>query len=440
MSQPHFAGAEFSVIGLGRDGLCLACIIAEAGLKVYASDPDRELVYLSARASPPYHEPKLNELIKKCMNNGRLAISGNPREAVSKSSAIFITTPPTTDEAGKLDFTPLQDSCREVGMALNRGAVVIVKSLVSVGLTGSLLREVLEEASGFKAGKDFHLAYSPPRTRPGRVLKDLRDKPWILGAVNERSLAEASRVVGLVAPKVFGLPSLRAAEAVQLLEYLRMEVDLALANQLARLCERLDVDYGEVRNVLEKELGNTGLPKPESQTLHQLLTETIGESPSGLRLLKSARLVNEEMVKLAVKLTKEALRGCGKRLRRSKIAILGVSETPDSESARKSPVLKLLPALSRARAQIAVYDPKHNYRALQSIGYPAERSLSDAVKNSDCIIIAVPHKEFRQLTPKKLKTLTNMPAAVVDMPRILDGTAIEAKGLVYAGPGWRKKP
>lgn len=187
-----------SVIGCGRMGLATACLFAEAGFKVIIVDVNQCVINLLKRGKAPSTEPSLDTLIKKHVKDSRLEAVNEAREAASASDVIVFIVPTPVDQKKKLNYSRVEKVCKEVGMGLRSGALIIFESATGPGVTESLVKEALEDASGLKAGIDFGLAYSPIRTFSRRVLRDIATYPRVVGAINKQSLMAACLVLSTI--------------------------------------------------------------------------------------------------------------------------------------------------------------------------------------------------------------------------------------------------
>ncbi|NIV43481.1 hypothetical protein GWN49_01085, partial [Candidatus Bathyarchaeota archaeon] len=161
------------VIGCGRIGLPTACLFAEAGFKVIGVDVNARTVDLLNKSRAPFSETGLRDLIEKHVKNGSFRATTNIRETASVSDIILFVVPTPIDKKKKPEYSTIERPCKEVGLGLRAGSIVVVASTTGPGTTETLVKETLENASGLKAGVDFGLAHSPTRAAPGRVLKDL---------------------------------------------------------------------------------------------------------------------------------------------------------------------------------------------------------------------------------------------------------------------------
>jgi len=429
-----------SVIGCGRMGLPTACLFAEAGFKVLCADANPQVVNSINEGKAPFSEPGMDALIKKHVKGGRLRGIDDNREAASLSDIILLVLPTLVDEKRKPNYGPFEKVCREVGMGLRSGSLIVVESTTGPGITENLVKESLENASGLRAGVDFGLSHSPIRATSGHALRDITTYPKVVGAINERSLDVACLVLGTVTKGgMVRVRNIKTAEAVKLFENIQRDVDLALANELALLCEKMGIDFMEAAKAANTQpyshLLSPGLVSGHIPKDPYLLVDEAENVNARLRMTILARKINDEMLRHTLRLTEDALRRCGKTLRRAKIPVFGVSYRPNVKNPVGTSTRELVNMLSSRGAKVLVYDPFFSYNELVDMGYPTERTLAKIVEGADCLIIAVGHDKFRRLNLKRIKFSFRSPAAVVDMGRVIDPAKAEEEGFIYRGVG-----
>ncbi len=435
-----------SVVGCGRMGLPTACLFAEAGFKVIGVDINQRVVNTIKKGRAPFVEPGLNTLIKKNVKEGRLETSTKVKEAASVSDVVIFVVDTPIDRKKKPDYSNIEKACKGAGMGMRPGSFIIFESTVGPGITDTLVKETLENASGLKAGTDFGLAYSPINATSGRVLKDIVNYPRVVGAVNEQSLKVACLVLGTVTKgEMIKVRDMRTAEAVKLFENVHRDVNLALANEFARFCEKAGIDFIEAQKAANAyppcHLLFPGIVSGHIPKDPYLLIEEAENASAKLRITTLARKINEEMVGHTLSLIRDALRKCGKTLRRARVSVFGVSYRPNVKEARGSRTRKLVAMLRKKGVKVLVYDPYFSEKELRKLGYPTERTLTNTVKGADCLVIAVGHDKFKRLNLKRIKLLVKKPAAIVDMGHVINPAKAEDLGFVYRGAGrgvWKK--
>ena len=431
------------VVGLGRMGLPLACVLAEAGFEVVGIDADESVVELVNSGRGFDDEPGLSSEVEKWVKTGKLRASTSFSKA-EEGDVMFIVVPTKAFNA-KPDYSALYSASISVGRHMKKGALVILCSTVGPLVTEGLVREALEGASGLRAEVDFGLAYSPIRASAGRVIRDLKSYPRVVAGLSAKSLELASAIIGMTTSGgVIKVSSPRVAEVIKLAENVYRDVNIALANELALICEKLGIDYDEVARAANTQpfchlhvpgLGVGGHCIPHNPYFLIDYALSVDLRPS---LIITARLVNDSMPKHTLKLIVEGLEECGKRVRGSVVAVLGAAFKADLADPRYSPVESLCDGLEALGAEVRVYDPLVPIYFLRDLGYDAKESLEEAVENADCIVIATPHTLFKEGLPKLLRVIHNCmrgPALIVDCWRILDPKEATSIGFKYKAVG-----
>ena len=232
---------KVGVIGLGYVGLPLALAFAEEGHDVIGLDADSRKID-SLRASESYIEDVPSESLEAVAE--RLAATTH-YEDLSACDAVIICVPTPLTQSREPDLTHLVDSANSLAKVLKRGQLVSLESTTYPGTTRERLRPILEE-SGLAAGRDFHLAFSPERIDPGRTDYTVRTTPKVVGGLTEDCTERAAALYGEICDEVVKVSGPEPAELTKLLENIFRSVNIALVNELAMLCERLEIDIWEV--------------------------------------------------------------------------------------------------------------------------------------------------------------------------------------------------
>ena len=435
-----------SVVGCGRVGLPTACLFAEAGFMVIGVDSNRRIIELLKKGKSPFTEPQLREFIEKQVKSSTFTVTTNARKAASASDIVIINVPTPVDKKKKPDYSHVEKTCREVGMGLRSGSSVIFQSTMGPGMTETLAKETLENASGLKAGIDFDLAYCSVCAIQRRTLKDITTSARVVGAINQQSLEVASLLLDTVAGgKIVKVSDMKTAETVELFEKAYQDVNIALANEFAHFCEKAGIDFVEACNAVNSP-PHQCLQVPRIADVHArqdsfLLLEEAEAVNAKLRMLTLARRINDETLNHTIRLVRDALRICQKTLRRAKISVFGISSRPNMKEPGGSSIKKLVNTLKKRGVSVQVYDPFFSQKELSRMGYPAKATLTKTVEGVDCIIIAVGHDRFRRLNLRRIKVFVKKPAALVDMGHVIDPVKAEKEGFVYRGFGrgvWTK--
>jgi UDP-N-acetyl-D-mannosaminuronic acid dehydrogenase len=413
-----------SVIGCGQKGILYANGFAEAGYNVVCTDADPTVIKKVAKGKAPRSQSLVEAKLKSNLNSGKISVSDERKKAVSQSDIIIIAIGAKVDEQKKTDYSQVVSACKQVGSALQKGALVIYAGVAGIGFTEGTVKETLENTSGLKAGQDFGLAYNPiVKTEASIATLELQ-----VAATDQRSLTAASTVLKTLTKKVKEIDDVKLAETATLFSVAKQDANRALANELSVFCENANTDYFKVLKLLdindpsfwptivEEEHGNEAY----------LLLDNAENLNAKLRLPSLARQINEDMVKHAVNLTQDALRSGGKPLRRAKIAVLGNA----SPTTATGVFVKMI---EQKGAKPSLYDPiskmgPQDWRVVKT-------SLNEAVEGTDCIVILTGQEQFKNLNLKKLKALMKTPSVIVDLIGIFEPKKVEAEGFIYCGLG-----
>ncbi len=431
---------KVSIIGCGRNGVLHACLFAEAGFKVTCVDTNRAIVNRLAKGKIPFLKRGIERFFKENLKNGRLEATNDFKAAAAKSDVILITTEAKIDKKKKVSYLDLEKACKQVGSSLRRGSLTIVTSTVGLGTTEGLIRETLENSSGFKVGVDLGLAYSPVPALQEQTLEKLANYKRIIAATDKNSLNAASTVLRIIAKNgVTETKDVKTAEAEMLFETVQHYANIALANEFAIFCEKAGIDYSEVQKLAETD-ACSALVSPTLTCSNlckepSLLLEEAENLNVKLRIPAAARETNEETSKHAVSLIRQALRSCGKTLRRARISVLGISQTRNIRDIPKSSAKRLAKILEAKGAKVSFYDPYLSSKELGDYDYQFSRNLTEAMERVDCIVIFTGHNRFKRLNLKKLKIMARMPAAIVDLERVINSEKAEMEGFIYRGLG-----
>lgn len=436
----------FSVFGLGRVGLPLAVAWLRAGQAVIGADTDRGVVDEINRGISPFRdEAEIPESVEKFVQSDMFSATTDIAEASEKSDVKLIAVPTTPRRGKRYSSGALEKTLRAIGRNLKKGDAVSIECSVPPTTTEDWAKPILEEESGLEADGEFALAFSPQRIYEGRALEDLEERyPKIVGGVGPRSTEFFTVIYGRVARRgVIRMSSSTAAEASKLFEGVYRDVNIALANELAKLCNALDLSYHEIReasnsqpfcHLHEPGVGVGGACIP---CYPVFLQEKAGQLGLSLPLTEVARTVNDGMPEYSASMAIEALVGIGKELKGVKTTILGLAFRGGVSDARNSPSYELIDILSEHGAEIVVHDPLITEdQVLESKRVTLVSSLEGALSSASLIIIATNHGEYSELDLDWMAGLVSMPAVIIDGRNMIETTEVPI-GLFLSGIGKR---
>lgn len=452
-----------SVIGLGRVGLPTALLFAEAGAKVAGVDVNKQKVTNLNKGKAYINEPGIEALLQNVLKNGTFTATKDTAKAVSQSDAVMICVPTPLNKAKKPDYSSLKNACETVAKNLKTSTLIMIESTVSPGTTQNLVKPLFEQFSKLQATKDFGLAFCPERGAPGGILQDLRNNTRVVGGIDDKS---AECAIALL--KTFTRAEVRkvrnstTAEATKLFENIYRDVNIALSNELAVMCEKLGVDMLEIIDAANaKTIGfvDKSTQKYRSFTvpcnLHTpgagvggdcipvnpyYLLEKADHLRVDLPMVKTARKTNDAMPHHVVQLITDALRDLGKDTGESRIAILGYTYKGDVDDLRNTPAKPIINKLKRLGASLIGFDPMIGTKKVKEFQILQSAKLDECLKNADCAVIITDHSEFKKIELNKMRQLMNTKAAIVDARGIFDPEKLARMGFVYRGVGRSAKP
>jgi len=431
---------KIAIVSCGRVGLATACLLSEANFKVTCFNPDPYFSNQINEGISIFDEHELDKMLKRNLMKGRLRATTDPKDAVSTSDIIFLTAEIPVDGKKRPLYSNLEAICRDIGLNLQPGSLIIVQSTVGPSVTESLIVETLEKSSGLEASIDFGLAYSPVKAPFGAAIESLKEQARIIAAIDEQSLKAAKALLKTITNgELVEVSNIRTAEAAALFEDIYRDVSIALSNELASFCEKTGIDYIEAQKAANKlphcHLSNPGLEGGRFAETPYLLIAEAENLGIKLKITTLAKKTNNEASKQAYNLIKDAIHSCEKTVKRSKIAVLGVSCRPNVKEARGSQVLELVRLLRKRGGRISVFDPHFTHKELSQLGYPAEKTLGKTLERADCLLIAVGHEKFKDLSLGRIKAMMRKPPVIVDLAHIIDPAEAEREGFIYRGLG-----
>lgn len=242
---------RLTIIGLGYVGLPLALTYALAGFEVSGVDisPDRiaSIKTASLGMREDFDGVPVNEVLKTCLANATLRVTSSFEELPTDVATYIITVGIPIDDTWALDMSMLASACEQLGKRLKKNDLVICRSTVPVGTTRGLIKSTLERVSGLSAGSDFDLAYSSERIAEGHAYDEFRNMPLVVGGITTGSLDRAAEVLGAVNfQPVFKASSIELVETAKMFENAQRDVNIAIADQLARFANRFDIPTWEL--------------------------------------------------------------------------------------------------------------------------------------------------------------------------------------------------
>ncbi|HEY8979595.1 MAG TPA: nucleotide sugar dehydrogenase [Streptomyces sp.] len=370
--------ADLAVIGLGPLGLPLAQAAVAAGIPT-----------IGYRTGP---EPgSLTPAELRRMLAGGFRVVTDPAELGRVRTAV-ICAPTPRDADGGLDLGAVESAARTLAGHLRPHTTVILESPVHPGTTEDFLRPLLEETSGLRAGRDFHLAHSPSRVDPGNRAFTPANTPKVIGGLTPACTESAAAFYGRLTDKVVRARGLREAETVQLLETNFRHVNIALVNEMAILCHRLGVDLWDVIRCAEtKPFGFQAFRPGPGVGGHSVPLD----HPGGpLRMVELAQQVNTRMPRYVVQRAAALLNEHGKSARGARVLLLGVTYKQDLADQQNTPAREIAVRLMELGASVSYHDPHVPSWNVLDRPVPRADSLYEAAADADLTILLQQHRTY----------------------------------------------
>jgi UDP-N-acetyl-D-glucosamine dehydrogenase len=400
---------NIAVVGLGYVGLPLCLQFARAGVDVLGLDVDQQKID-AITAGKSYIKHIESGEIAEVVNAGTFKASID-FSRIKESEAVIICLPTPLNKNREPDISYIVDTGKSIAPHLSKGCLVVLESTTYPGTTDEDLREVLEAGSGMKAGKDFHLAFSPEREDPGNPASQVALIPKVVGGYTPECLKRATDLYGKAVKTIVPVSSCRAAEATKLLENTFRAVNIALVNELKVVYEAMGIDVWEVIGAAKTKpfgfmpfypgpgLGGHCIPIDPFY-----LTWKAREYGQHTRFIELAGEINTSMPEYVVHRVTEALNSRRKALNGAEVLVLGIAYKPNVDDDRESPSYVLLDLLKKRGANVSYHDPlipvirpsrKHGHWAgTRSVDWKRE-----VVGKFDLVLISTNHEavNYREL-------------------------------------------
>jgi UDP-N-acetyl-D-glucosamine dehydrogenase len=398
LTKIHDRSAVVGLIGLGYVGLPLAVEFARAGFKVIGVDVDPRKVD-AVNAGRSYIPDVKSEDVAALRSAGKLEATTD-YAALQVADAVSICVPTPLRKTRDPDMSYVVSAAEKIAEIAHPGMLVVLESTTYPGTTEEILQPPLE-AKGFKIGEDVFLAFSPERINPGDPIYGVRNTPKVIGgatpACTEVTLALYATAIDRVVP----VASMRAAEMVKLLENTFRSVNIGLVNEMALMCDKLDIDvwdvidaastkpYGFMRFTPGPGIGGHCIPIDPLYLSWKLKSLNYTA-----RFIEVADQVNMGMPHYVVTLVQDALNDDGQALKGAKVLVLGAAYKKDIDDLRESPALDVMVTLLARQAEVSYHDPyvpqvRLDGHTLQSVPLTAE-----ALALADCVVIITDHSAF----------------------------------------------
>jgi len=384
---------DIAIVGAGYVGVPLAQTFADGGQNVVLVDVAPHVVEGLNRGESHIKDVP-SEKLKPHVEAGRIRATTDFAE-VRDAEAILIAVPTPLSPQREPDLSYVESAARSLAPHVRAGHVVVLESTTYPGTTREVLKPILEEGSGLKAGADFQLAFSPERVDPGREDWTTKTTPKVLGGLTGESTERAAAIYRRALDTVHTVSTPEAAELTKLLENIYRSVNIALVNELAQLCDRMDIDVWEVVDAAAtKPFGFASFKPGPGLGGHCIpldpyyLSWKAREFDFHTRFVELAGEINNNMPYFCRSVISQALNhGAQKSLKGSRVLMLGVAYKADIDDCRESPAEKILHLLETAGAEVDYHDP-------YVPEFDGHRSVELRPEAYDCVVIVTAHSNI----------------------------------------------
>jgi UDP-N-acetyl-D-glucosamine dehydrogenase len=395
---------DVAVIGLGYVGLPLAIQATSSNLKVYGYDIDENKIS-NYNLGKSIIEDISDKELKASLEKG-LFLSSDPKY-LSESETIVISVPtPLTDYQPDLSY--VKAAAETIAKNITKNQIIILESTTYPGTTVEVLIPVIEEISNLKAGVDFFVGYSPERIDPGNDTWNFKNTPKVISGINDESLSKIENFYEKIIDSVVRVSGTKEAEMVKLLENTYRHVNIALINELAILCNMLEIDIWEVVNAAKTKPfgfesfrpgpGVGGHCIPVDPNYLSFKTRQIGKP---VRFVELAQEINNSMPSYVVSRLLEKMNLLEKPFKNSKILILGVAYKKDIGDVRESPAIGIIENLFERGVNVKYYDPFVD-SILVNKKYVEKEDSFDNIDKYDLVLVHTAHTDFENFDFSKV--------------------------------------
>ena len=424
-----------AVYGLGHVGSPLASSWLRAGAHVIGIDNSSEVLENARKGKTHIYEPGVNEAFSKGLKEKRFFVYGDPLKGSHDSHLKLICVPVLLTDSFSADLSAVKQVATAIGQGLKKGDVVSLNPSVPPGTSEDVVLPILEEQSGLKVERDFYMVYNPERIYEGRAIEDIEERyPAIVAGAGAKSLEIGAKLYSLVAKKgVIKMDNIRTAETEKLLEGVYRDVNIALANEMAKFCEKAGVNFWEAREAANSQpfchihkpgagVGGACIP-----VYPQFILHAANKCGVECKIISFGRNVNDSMPAYCVD---QAMKLIDKSdISKCTVALLGLGFRGGVSDTRLSPTYKVIDELKKLKVkEIRVHDPLVRRDPNLTPDIMLTSDLSRAAKNADLVMLISDHPEYHNITSKDLNS-----APVYDGRGILDRSQFAASSFASIG-------
>lgn len=410
---------KICIIGLGYIGLPTASMLATHGCSVFGVDINADAVKTINEGKIHIEEPGLEEIVKTAVSSGNLKAYTQPQAA--DAYIIAVPTPVREDKKACMDY--VETATKNILGLLKAGDLVILESTSPPETTTKLMVPILEK-TGLKIGEELFVAYCPEKVLPGQIIRELVENKRIIGGINDKSAQMAKEIYETFVKGEIILTDSTTAEMVKVMENTYRDVNIALANELAKISYKLGINAWDVIKFANLH-PRVNLHQPGPGVGGHCISVDpwfiVEKNPELAILISRAREINDSMPEFTYQMVLEQV----KEIPSPKVTVLGLTYKPDIDDIRESPAIEIVHMLkNNPRINLSICDPHVK-------GFGEELvDLESALKDSDCILLAVNHKEFDSMKPIEVAQIVNN-KVIIDTRSSLNRKDWESAGFNY---------
>ncbi|NQT49961.1 nucleotide sugar dehydrogenase [Candidatus Kuenenbacteria bacterium] len=391
------------------------------------------------------NEQRVNELInnhdctgehsKEELENAQIEYSTDPT-VLKNCNFIIVAVPTPIDQFKKPDLSALVSASEMIGENLSAGSIIVFESTVYPGVTEDVCAPIIEKSSGLKWKEEFKLGYSPERTVPGDAEHTIDKVVKIVSGEDEETLDKVSEVYSMVCKGgIYKAPDIKTAEAAKVIENVQRDLNIAIVNELSMIFNKLDIKTREVLKAAGTKWNFHGY-EPGLVGGHCIgvdpfyltnLAESIGYTP---QVILAGRRINDSMSAFVAELTIKGLIEAGKPILGAKALILGLTFKEDVSDTRNSKVKDVIDVLKQYGLELYAHDPNLNQEDFNAFGVNRVGDLNQQ-NEYDCVLVCVPHKEYKLLSLQEITNLIKSKPVVIDIKSLYAEAAKNIDDLIY---------
>ncbi len=391
--------AQVGVVGMGYVGLPLAVVFAEAGFKVLGIDPDADKV-AAINQGESYILDVDSKKVKKLVDAGLLSASVD-YASLKDADAISICVPTPLRKTGDPDLSFIAAASQSLAPYLHEGMVIVLESSTYPGTTREMILPVLEEKSGLAVCDEFFLAFSPERVDPGRKDWTTVNTPKVIGGISPDCGEVAAAWYEQALESIVLVSTCEVAEMTKLLENTFRMINIGMVNELAIMCDRLNIDVWEVIDAAAtKPFGFMRFTPGPGLGGHCIpidplyLSWKLRSLNYTARFIELASEINTSMPRFTLGKIQDALNIHKKPINGSRVLILGIAYKPDINDLRESPALDVMHLLQDKGAEVRYHDPFIPHLNHDGLMMDSVEDLLEEVSSADCVAIITNHSQY----------------------------------------------